>query len=207
MTIKEFVNEFNKQVTIERKISWVKKHVTTKYVPYSKKMAICQNVVQYSSYSVDPITSREIFNPNTNNEYMLYIMALIEEYTDLRFYIAEGELKNGSDNDLGKSRLDEFELLDQYGVLDYLFDPEGDIIPADEIRKFNSIMQKTKDDVIAKEESLVRFWNNKFDSVIAFVNLLGDQILERIKAELNMQELGSDDIIAFMKDLTKSGVK
>lgn len=147
MTVQEFVDEYMKKANPEK---FVQEHMVTKYISILQKQAVCSNIIEASSY--ETVEGNKIFQRNSVLEYMLYMMALCQLYTDIVF----------SDD----SKMNDFILLDECGAIDQIYIS----IPGIERDKFDTIMKLCKEDFVSNERSIISY----IDHAMTALSLLND---------------------------------
>lgn len=165
MNTKEFIEEFNAAVDKEK---YVAKHIVKKYLPYAMKLDLCRRIIDVSMYAT--INGVKVFKPDTPVRYLFFVMAIVENYTDIKFNSG-----NGDDVALGQQNLESLDLLEENGAVDVIMA----VIGAD-IQKFNTILKMMIDDAIDMERSLVPFLDTKIQawqmSLSALDNALKDKV-------------------------------
>lgn len=154
MKIQEFVEEY-KNLGDSEKISLLKEHITTKYLPYERKMVICNNIISSADYTpkVD-VVNKKYYSPNTPMRFVFFCMSIIEEYTDL-----ECNLIMINDEEK-KDIIGGFNLLDEENVFESLTRELGR-----EYKALDTVLKMMIDDTNMKECNLVEFLSTKLDSV------------------------------------------
>lgn len=159
MKIKEFSDLFIKSGESDR-ISLVKEHITEKYLPYEKKMVICKNIINNADYTPNiDIVDKRYYSPNTPMRYVFFCMSIVDFYTDIELEITT------IDNEEKKDVIGGFNLLDQNGVFEILFQELGR-----EYKNLNTVLNMMIDDTNTKENNLVGFLSTKTDSIRALYN-------------------------------------
>ena len=146
MTIEEFVNGFNSASDKEK---YVKKHIVRKYVPYEEKVSRCQRIIDNSMYVKDGDIRR--FRPNTPLRYELFIITIVQCYTDVEY--EQGETLNG------------FNVMAECGANSCIMNSvESDA------KIFQLVLDMMVDDVIDAERNYVDYINNAIDSILVLIN-------------------------------------
>lgn len=190
MKIKEFVEKYNgfNNDTLKNKL--VKEIVKDEYIPYTKKVTICESIVKNTTKRVvsDGKKDKEIFYLDSANRYLLFQMKLIQFYTDLEF-------------SEGVDAIKEFELLDQYGLNDLIIAE----IPEREYTNFKVILDMKTDDASVNENNFIQYIDTKLDAIRFVFDEVGDSILniinspellEAIKSAENESKGKVDNIIS-----------
>jgi hypothetical protein len=190
MKIKEFVEKYNGFNNDTLKDKFVKEIVKDEYIPYTKKVTICESIVKNTTKRVvsDGKKDKEIFYLDSANRYLLFQMKLIQFYTDLEF-------------SEGVDAIKEFELLDQYGLNDLIIAE----IPEREYTNFKVILDMKTDDASVNENNFIQYIDTKLDAVRLVFDEFGDSILniinspellEAIKSAENESKGKVDNIIS-----------
>ena len=79
MNIEKFLIQY-KATPDDKKVEFMKKHITTKYLPYENKVSLCKEILDRSMWI--EVNDKQVFNLNSPVQYMLLIQALIQTYTD-----------------------------------------------------------------------------------------------------------------------------
>jgi hypothetical protein len=173
MKIGEFSDLFRNSGD-QDKITLVKQHITEKYLPYERKMALCQNVIKGADYTpiVDAVDKR-YYSPNTPMRFVFFCMSILDAYTDI-----ECETIDENKKDI----LGGFNQLDKNSVFDVLFQELGR-----EYKVLNTVLQMTVDDTYNKENNLVGYLTTKIDAIEALYNaalpIIEDRIIDFPKKE------------------------
>lgn len=190
MKIKEFVEKYNGFNNDTLKDKFVKEIVKDEYIPYTKKVTICESIVKNTTKRVvsDGKKDKEIFYLDSANRYLLFQMKLIQFYTDLEF-------------SEGVDAIKEFELLDQYGLNDLIIAE----IPEREYTNFKVILDMKTDDASVNENNFIQYIDTKLDAIRFVFDEVGDSILniinspellEAIKSAENESKGKVDNIIS-----------
>ena len=163
MNTKEFFEEYKTAVDKEKCAS---KHIVRKYIPYAEKTTIADKIIESSMYT--KINGSKIFKPDTAVRYFLFIMAIIEGYTDIRF-------NDGASSDVvqGQQNLDSFDLFESNGAVEVFTQAIG----AD-VGKMSTVLKMKVDDVMDMERSLVPFLDTKIQAFAMSTNALAEAMKE-----------------------------
>ena len=143
MNIADFIKEYEARKSNDTKNALVEKHVLKdKYVNYENKIDLCKRIADTANHV--EINGKKMFQRNSASQYMLYMMTLMNQYTDLNCTIS------------GANTVSDFNLLDKYN----LFETFTSKMPATEIAKFDVIMEMVIDDMIENERNVVSVMNN-----------------------------------------------
>lgn len=136
ITVKEFVEKYNKLTSDELKIQFLKSVVKDKYIPFENKVTICEKIVE-SSYYVKTKDKNGIeikkLHINSPAKHMLYHMNIVNNYT-----VIDVDFKNC---------LEEFNLLNKNGFIENMFC----FMPRREMEEFTSILNMVESDILQNE--------------------------------------------------------
>ena len=164
MIITEFVNGFK---SANDKEKFVKKHITRTYVPYEEKVSRCQRIIDNSMY-VNEESGRR-FRPNTPLRYELFIITMVQCYTDIEY-------------DIGKT-LEGFNAMAECGA-------DGCIMDAvkSDVGIFQSVLDMMVDDTIDAERNYVDYIRNKFEAISDIVGPLVENIINEMSEQQTSTE-------------------
>ena len=198
MTIKNFVNEYTKRAD-QLKEQYLKENLKiTSYVPFLRKDAIAQVIVDRSTYKYENYTKEDgtIGNRKTDKiqinsitQYILFCRVLIENYTNL-------EIET-------KEFVEEYDALKECGLLDKLMVGNENVppmIPVSEISELRILIDmKQKDELTNRCEihnfisgQVTRFGelagvllNPVFDKISEQLENISDEDVDKIKEKAN----------------------
>lgn len=198
MTIKNFVNEYTKRAD-QLKEQYLKENLKiTSYVPFLRKDAIAQVIVDRSTYKYENYTKEDgtIGNRKTDKiqinsitQYILFCRVLIENYTNL-------EIET-------KEFVEEYDALKECGLLDKLMVGNENVppmIPVSEISELRTLIDmKQKDELTNRCEihnfisgQVTRFGelagvllNPVFDKISEQLENISDEDVDKIKEKAN----------------------
>ena len=149
---------------------FIKKHITTDYINFNMKDAICTNIIKTSCY--EKSGDREIIKINSLARYMLFIMNLIKEYTDI-----EIEFKDGK-------AVEQYDELNKIGAISTLISA----IPESEYAEFNTILNMKLDDLRDNEYSVIAFLYNFKESLSISEDVINSAIEMIVKQDEDKNE-------------------
>lgn len=165
ITIKQFVNEYNKR-PIQTREKYLKDNLKIiTYVPFLTKNTLAEKLVNISTYKYedykkeDGTTGRrktDIIQVNSAVQYLLFCRLIVENYTNL---VCETD-----------SFYEEYDLLKSSGLLDILMvntDERNSLIPCDELSEFKTIVDMKKNDLFTNSFEIHNYISNT-------INRLGD---------------------------------
>ena len=137
MNVKEFIDEFNKS---QNKDACVKKHITTSYIPYERKIALSDIIAgKMFNYNGDLIK-------NTPLVYENFVMRLVGEYTDIEY-----EPENS---------LESFNLIEESNATESIIKAIGK-----DAERFNTVLDMTINDSIDNYNNIINFISLKTENV------------------------------------------
>lgn len=143
MTVKEFLMNYEKTHDIE-------KHVIKKYIPYAKKVSMCDRIVRSTSY--ETIADKQVFKINTPARQELFLLNMVDLYTDI---------------DINwENSLSDFDVLSEKELLGAIIKA----IPESEITLFSSILEMCLDDLMTNTRDLVSYIDGKLTAVEVLAN-------------------------------------
>lgn len=154
MTVKEFINKCKMSKNLDK---YLEDRISVKYLPYATKMALAERILNSTCYTN---TEPNLFKVNSPFRKMLFILSMIDEYTDI-------------DIDWGNI-MDEFDMLSENNVIAII-----EKIPESEFTQCSSILEMMLDDLIMNERDLVSYIDTKFEAI----KLGFDSLLETIGSE------------------------
>ena len=132
MKVNEFVEGFEKA---SDKGKYMRKHIINDYVSYEKKISIARKIVDDTTHI--EFDGEKKFFINTPQKYMLFIISLFREYTDVIFE---------------QNILSEFNALERCGATDLIPVQIGN-----DYLRFKTVVDMVYDDTIQNERDLVSY--------------------------------------------------
>lgn len=187
ITIKNFIEGYNKLTTDSQKERYIKeKIVITKYVPFIRKMTRAKNLVKITMS--DENTGNIRINSITH--YLFFIKTLIEEYTNLI-----SELP---------SFADEYDMLKQSGFLDRLIlkvDGKEPLIDPSELDEFKQIVNMAKSDLIDNEYEPHAFISGQISRLKAIGEAALTPLMDVVSKKLDeIPKEDLDKVVEFAKN-------
>ena len=156
MTIHDFLEEAIKLNEDELE-KYLADRIKVNYVSYTDKCGICDRILNASCYV--EIDGRKTFKINSSARFMLFMVALIQEYTDIEF----------SDNIVA-----DFEMLDRAGMIDAIVS----FIPDGEYTTMENLLNMGLSDKMENERSIVTLLENSRDAIGLALATIGDLMEE-----------------------------
>ena len=187
MTIKNFVNEYTKRAD-QLKEQYLKENLKiTSYVPFLRKDAIAQVIVDRSTYKYENYTKEDgtIGNRKTDKiqinsitQYILFCRVLIENYTNL-------EIET-------KEFVEEYDALKECGLLDKLMVGNENVppmIPVSEISELRSLISMKQSDAMTNYATPQAYISNQVERVSTILGVTLKPVLDKITTSIeNMDE-------------------
>ena len=196
--IKEFVEEYNKRIP-QLQEDYIKDNlVITKYVPFVKKDALAQKLVDVSTYKYEDYTKEDgsigrrktdRIRLNSTVQYLLFCRLVIENYTNLTVE-TEGFYE-------------EYDALKECGLLDKLMvstETKPSLIPMDEIAEFRAIIDMKQKDEIFNKTEIHNYVNSLVERFGDVLNVLVKPIVDKTMEQMSETEnIGENDYLEVVK--------
>ena len=202
ITIKEFCEQYQSRVP-QMQESYIKENlVITPYVPFIKKDALADKLVDISTYKYEDYTytddddnivyarrKTDSIQVNSTVQYLLFCRLVIENYTNLTVE-TEGFFE-------------EYDLLKQSGLLDKLMvgnDKEQPLIPMDEIAEFRTIVDMKQKDVLFNKTEIHNYVNSLVERFGGIIDILAKPIMDKAMEQMGKTEnVEGDDFLEVVK--------
>ena len=187
MKIKEFCKEYSNRID-KLKGDYLKENLKiTTYLPFIKKDALAQNIVNATTYKFedytkeDGTTGRRRTNQiqvNSTAQMLLFYRVIIENYTDLEvetdgFY-------------------EEYDALNESGVLFELtadFEGHSSLIPASEISELRGMIDLKQRDIMTNQYEIHSYISNQIERITEVGSVVLKPVLDKLATELeNMDD-------------------
>ena len=183
-TVKSFCEKYNGANVAQTKTALIEKVMNPHYIPYEKKITICEMIIESSYYKKSEDGKTRKLHINSPAQYMLYCLNLVKHYTNIQV-------------DFNKS-LEEFNMLNENGLIDIIV---GNISER-EHQEFSMILDMVRNDTMQNEYEIHAFISNQVER---FGELLGHVVkpaLNRFGETLeNMDEKTIDTMVGKLKGL------
>ena len=187
MKIKEFCKEYSNRID-KLKGDYLKENLKiTTYLPFIKKDALAQNIVNATTYKFedctkeDGTTGRRRTNQiqvNSTAQMLLFYRVIIENYTDLEVE-TEGFYE-------------EYDALNESGVLFELtadFEGHPSLIPAREISELRGMIDLKQRDIMTNQYEIHSYISNQIERITEVGSVVLKPVLDKLATELeNMDE-------------------
>ena len=160
-------------------MDFLKKHIVVDYIPYMQKDAICAGLIKATCHVKvgNENNEREIIKINSGNRYLLFIMRLIQLYTDID--IEE------------KHVVEQYDELKKIGAIDVLINgiPENDFecIPHSEYTEFTTLLNMKLGDFIDNEYNTTALLYNMRQSFSLSEEVITSALEKVIKSVLDKE--------------------
>ena len=188
MKIKEFVEKYNVIATDRLKEDYLKENLKiTTYLPFIKKDALAQNIVNATTYKFEDYTKEDgtigrrrtnQIQVNSTAKMLLFYRVIIENYTDLEVE-TEGFYE-------------EYDALNESGVLFELtadFEGHPSLIPASEISELRGMVDLKQRDIMINQYEIHSYISNQIERITEVGSIVLKPVLDKLATELeNMDE-------------------
>lgn len=196
MKIKEFVSEYEKRTDVLKEQFLKNNLKITPYVPFVKKDALADKLVDISTYVFENYTKEDgtvgcrktdKIRVNSTIQYLLFCRLVIENYTNLTVE-TEGFYE-------------EYDALKECGLLDKLMvstETRASLIPMDEIAELRALVDFKQRDIMTNYATPQAYISNQVERFSTLLSVALEPVLNKISDTLeNMDE----------KDIEKFGNK
>lgn len=156
MNVEQFLERYN---VVKDKDDFVKTHITNNYVSYSAKIDECREIIKRTSYK--ELQDKTIYWKNTPTQYLLFIIRLFTNYTDI-------ELGEGADI------LKSFDTLNRVGLINRFIQA----IPQSEYSEWRNILEMCDNDEYENVRSLPSFIETKMEAMKLSLDVLNDALAD-----------------------------
>lgn len=188
MKIKEFCKEYSNRID-KLKGDYLKENLKiTTYLPFIKKDALAQNIVNATTYKFedytkeDGTTGRRRTNQiqvNSTAQMLLFYRVIIENYTDLEVE-TEGFYE-------------EYDALNESGVLFELtadFEGHPSLIPAKEISELRGMIDLKQRDIMTNQYEIHSYISNQIERITEVGSVVLKPVLDKLATELENMDDG-----------------
>lgn len=186
ITIKEFCEQYKSRVP-QMKEDYIKDNlVITSYVPFIKKDALADKLVDVSTYVFEDCTKEDgtigrrktdKIRVNSTVQYLLFCRLVIENYTNLTVE-TEGFFE-------------EYDALKECGLLDKLMistETRPSLIPMDEIAELRSLVSMKQGDIMTNYCEPHNYVNSLVERFGDIINVLAKPIMDKAMEQMSNDE-------------------
>ena len=186
IAIKDFVKEYKNRVP-QMQGSYIKENlIITPYVPFVKKNALADNLVNISTYKYEDYTKEDgtigrrktdTIQVNSTIEYLLFCRLIIENYTNLTVE-TEGFFE-------------EYDALKSSGLLDRLMidtEASDSLIPMNEIAELRSLVSMKQSDIMTNYCEPHNYVNSLVERFGNIIDVLAKPIMDKAMEQMNKGE-------------------
>ena len=187
MKIKEFCKEYSNRID-KLKGDYLKENLKiTTYLPFIKKDALAQNIVNATTYKFEDYTKEDgtigrrrtnQIQVNSTAQMLLFYRVIIENYTNLEVE-TEGFYE-------------EYDALNESGVLFELtadFEGHPSLIPAKEISELRGMIDLKQRDIMTNQYEIHSYISNQIERITQVGSIVLKPVLDKLATELeNMDE-------------------
>ena len=187
MKIKEFCKEYSNRID-KLKGDYLKENLKiTTYLPFIKKDALAQNIVNATTYKFEDYTKEDgstgrrrtnQIQVNSTAQMLLFYRVIIENYTDLEVE-TEGFYE-------------EYDALNESGVLFELtadFEGHPSLIPAKEISELRGMIDLKQRDIMTNQYEIHSYISNQIERITEVGSIVLKPVLDKLATELeNMDD-------------------
>ena len=186
--IKEFCENYKNRATDKLKGDYLKENMKiTTYLPFIKKDALAQNIVNATTYKFENYTKEDgtiglrrtnQIQINSTAQMLLFYRVIIENYTDLEVE-TEGFYE-------------EYDALNESGVLFELtadFEGHPSLIPAKEISELRGMIDLKQRDTMTNQYEIHSYISNQIERITEVGSVVLKPVLDKLATELeNMDD-------------------
>ena len=182
MKIKEFCKEYSNRID-KLKGDYLKENLKiTTYLPFIKKDALAQNIVNATTYKFEDYTKEDgtpgrrrinQIQVNSTAQMLLFYRVIIENYTDLEVE-TEGFYE-------------EYDALNESGVLFELtadFEGHPSLIPAREISELRGMIDLKQRDTMTNQYEIHSYISNQIERITEVGSVVLKPVLDKLATEL-----------------------
>ena len=186
-TVKQFCKEYSNRID-KLKGDYLKENLKiTTYLPFIKKDALAQNIVNATTYKFEDYTKEDgttgrrrthQIQVNSTAQMLLFYRVIIENYTDLEVE-TEGFYE-------------EYDVLNESGVLFELtadFEGHPSLIPANEISELRGMVDLKQRDIMTNQYEIHSYISNQIERITEVGSIVLNPVLDKLATELeNMDD-------------------
>ena len=198
-TVKQFCKEYSNRID-KLKEDYLKENLKiTTYLPFIKKDALAQNIVNATTYKFENYTKEDgtigrrrtnQIHVNSTTQMLLFYRVIIENYTDLEVE-TEGFYE-------------EYDALNESGVLFELtadFEGHPSIIPAKEISVLRGMIDLKQRDEMTNQYETHSFISNQVERFGTLIGVTLKPVLEKISEQI--ENMSDEEVEKFTNKVEK----
>lgn len=188
--VKSFVKEYEKCSNNEDKAKFLKtKLKTEKYMPYSDKLTLAENIVKHSSYAMvkedGVLKQTDRIALNSPMRYILFVMTVVDKYTNIEVNF--------------KNIMPDFDALNFNSLIEVIFEKVGD----KETAEFNTVVEMVLNDFMANKYQFKNYIDDTLLKVSGLVEKCAP-LIDNITSKLDsMSEEDMDKLSGLLGKVTK----
>ena len=188
--VKSFVEEYEKQMNDIEKSKFLKSKLKTeKYMPYSDKLTLAENIVKHSSYATvkeDGILKQtDKIALNSPMRYILFVMTVVDKYTNIEVNF--------------KNIMPDFDALNFNSLIEVIFEKIGD----KETAEFNTVVEMVLNDFMANKYQFKNYIDDTLLKVSGLIEKCAP-LIDNITSKLDsMSEEDVDKLSGLLEKVTK----
>ena len=188
--IKSFVEEYENQLTDTDKSKFLKtKLKTEKYLPYSDKLIIAENIIKSSSYAMikedGVLKQTDRIALNSPMRYILFVMSVVDKYTNMEVNF--------------KDVMPEFDGLNSNGLIEAIFAKIG----TKEVAEFNTVVEMVLNDFMANKYEFKNYVSESLSKISGMVEKCYPLINNIVNKLDTMSEEDADKLFSLLGKVTK----
>ena len=192
-SIKDFVEKYETQIINSDKTSFLKYQLKTeKYLPYSDKAVAAEKIVKNTSYAIvkdengGQLTRTNRIKINSPMRYILFVMTVIDKYTNLEVNF--------------KDVMPEFDLLNKNGLIEIIFDKIG----SKEVSEFNTVVDMVLNDFMTNEYEFKNFITERLSQLNDMVQKVSPIINNVVNKIEQLSDEDADKLSKWVDRLRKT---
>jgi hypothetical protein len=187
MKVTEFVEGYNKVVSDKLKGKYIEDTLTIKsYIPFTDKVNIANRIAKTTTHEYDKNGKEIGIKVNSTARYLLFTLNIIDLFTNI-------------DIDFSNTTK-EYELLDENNLISQIIE----LLPADQIKEFQTLLNMAVDDILENELSTHSFISSQVTRFSSLISAVLQPTLETLGK--NIAEL-DDETIDKLKNAVNGGLK
>lgn len=181
-TVKDFCKKYIDAKNVETRGILVKSIMCVDYIPYERKITICEKIIESTYYTKDANGIKKM-HINSPAQYMLYCLNLVNEYTSIKVDFS--------------ASLEEFNLLNKNGLLDMI----TSFLHERELKEFRMILDMVKSDTMQNECEIHSFIRGQVERFGELIGTVIEPVFEQLnEAVKNMDEKTINKLINKFKN-------